>query len=165
MWNLPVCDFWLQLWRLSPAGRRPLVLLASRVPEEVVSRRCAVACPRPPFSLPRIFPPETAPGRGQRHVGCRYFVDRSGDLIVHLKALVPHEWPGKCNTKMDPPTHTCEDKVKQCGVPSLKVEWKIKQRTDQSAHWQCELSQQMVMCAFQSRVALQRGGTEGCGRA
>lgn len=60
MWNLPVCDFWLQLWRLSPAGRRPLVLLASRVvPEEVVSRRC-VACPRPPFSLPLIFQPETA---------------------------------------------------------------------------------------------------------
>ena len=60
MWNLPVCDFWLQLWRLSPAaaGRRPLVLLASRVPEEVVSRRCAVACPRPPFSLPQSFPPE-----------------------------------------------------------------------------------------------------------
>ena len=65
MQNLPVCDFWLQLWRLSPAaaGRRPLVLLASRVPEEVVSRRCAVACPRPPFSLPQSFPPETAPER------------------------------------------------------------------------------------------------------
>ena len=85
MWNLPVCDFWLQLWRLSPAaaGRRPLVLLASRVPEEVVSRRCAVACPRPPFSLPQSFPPE----RGQRHVGCRSYLDRSDDLIVQLKGL------------------------------------------------------------------------------
>ena len=63
MWSLPVCDFELQLWRLSPTGRRRLlVLLASRVPEEVVSRTCVVcpSCLRPPFSITLIFRPVRA---------------------------------------------------------------------------------------------------------
>ena len=57
MWNLSVCDFWLQLWRLSPAaGRRPLVLFASRVPEEVVSRTCVPFLPQASVQYHTDFP-------------------------------------------------------------------------------------------------------------
>ena len=57
MWSLPVYDFELQLWRLSPTGRRRLlVLLASRVPEEVVSRTCVPFLPQASVQYHTDFP-------------------------------------------------------------------------------------------------------------